>query len=163
MTAKSFATTPTIALFLILSVTGVFLLFHLAGPMVKILHEWLGLAFVLFALLHVLANWALMKRYLVGGKVALIVAMLVVATIFGLAPAPASDGGSPVRSLISQVKRAPLATVASLYGQEVTALIAQLQSQGYTVAGPESSLADLARRNGVAEEKILSLLAPPKK
>lgn len=163
MTAKNFSTTPTIALFLILSVTGTFLLFHVAGPTVKILHEWLGLAFVIFALLHVFANWALMKRYLVGGKAAMIVAMLVAATIFGLAPAPASDGGNPVRILISQVKRAPLSTVASLRGQEVTTMIAELQSQGLTVAGPESSLADLARSNGVAEDKLLPMIFPSKR
>ena len=160
MTAKNLATTPTIGLFIILAVTGFFLLFHLAGPNVKILHEWLGLAFVLFAFLHVFANWPLMKRYLAGRKAALIVLMLVAATAFAMAPAPASDGGSPVRSLISQVKRAPLATVAKLYRHEVAPVIAQLQSQGYTVAGPEISLADLARSNGVTEEKLLSLLSP---
>ena len=93
MTAKNFSTTPTIALFLIISVTGIFLLIHAGSPNLKTIHEWLGLVFVGCGLLHAFANWKLMKRYLGGMKGAAIGLMLISTVTYSLVAAPSDQAG----------------------------------------------------------------------
>ncbi|MDK9706558.1 MAG: DUF4405 domain-containing protein [Desulforhopalus sp.] len=159
MTVKNFSTTPTIGLFLIISVTGILLLFHVGGGNVKMLHEWLGIIFVVCGILHAVANWRLMKRYLGGMKAAVIAFMLVSAVTYSLVATPSDTGGSPIKSVITQVKKAPLSTLAGLYGQRTDRLVKKLEDNGLTVASVDASLEEIARQNKVAAEKIIVLIA----
>lgn len=159
MTAKNFSTTPTIALFLIIAITGILLLFHAGGGNVKMIHEWLGIIFVVCGILHAIANWKLMKRYLGGMKAAAIALMLVCAVTYSLVATPSDKGGSPIKSVITQVKKAPLSTLAGLYGQRTDQLVKQLQDNGLSVAGVDTSLEEIAKQNNIAAEKIIALIA----
>lgn len=159
MTAKNFSTTPTIALFLIISVTGIFLLIHAGSPNLKAIHEWLGLVFVGCGLLHAFANWKLMKRYLGGMKGAAIGLMLISAVTYSLVAAPSDQAGNPIKSVIFRVMKAPLSTIAILYGQETDTLVEQIQGKGYAIASIDNTLEDIARQNNIPAEKIIALIA----
>jgi len=158
MKAKTMSTTPVIALFMIISVTGVFLLLHIGSGGMKAIHEWLGLAFVAFGLLHARANWQLMKRYFAGLKGAAI-GLMIAATLGYSVLSPSSGHGGPDKAVFGQVMRAPLTTIALLYGQEVNSLAAQLQAKGYTVASVESSLEDIAAQNNTRAFEVMNALA----
>lgn len=159
MTAKNFSTTPTIALFMIISITGIFLLLHVGSPNIKILHEWLGAAFIACGILHVIANWKLMKRYLGGMKAAAIGMMLMSAVAYSQLAVPSNQEGSPIKSILMQVKKAPLATIADLYNQETDTLVEKLKNKGYTVAATDNTLDDIARQNNIPAEKVIALIA----
>lgn len=158
MTAKNISTTPTIALFLIISVTGIFLLLHIGGGNLKVLHEWLGLGFVVCGILHAIANWKLMKRYLGGMKAAAIGLMLIAAVTFSLVPPPSGQAKSPIKSVVAKVMQAPLATIAALYGLETERLVQKLRDKGYTITGVDSTLEEIARQNSSPIEKIITLI-----
>lgn len=155
---KQISTTPTIALFLIVSVTGIFLLFHMGSGNLKVIHEWLGLVFVVFGILHALANWPLLKRYFGGMKAVAIGLMVVAAVTFSVFPSTSSKGKNPMQSVIAQVKKAPLATIAILYGQETERVVQRLRDNGYTLANVDSTLEEIARQNNVPAEKIISVI-----
>lgn len=76
---KEFSTSLSALVFVVISVTGVMLYFHLFNSYTKKLHEIIGLGFVLFVLLHVSANWTLMKKYF---SKKIFYALLVVVVIF---------------------------------------------------------------------------------
>lgn len=158
MKAKTVSTTPVIALFMIISVTGVFLLLHVGSGSMKAIHEWLGLAFVVFGLLHAGANWQLMKRYL-GGLKGAVIGIMLAATLAYSVLSPSAENGKPDRAVLGQVMRAPLTTVALLYDQEVNSLAAQLQAKGYTVASFENSLEDIAAQNNTRAFDVMTALA----
>lgn len=163
MTAKNISTTPTIALFLIISVTGIFLLLHVGSPNLKTIHQWLGLVFVACGMLHAIANWKLMKRYLGGMKAAAIGLMLISAVTYSVVAVPTDKAGNPIKSIIMKVMKAPLSTIAILYGQETDALVKQLQAKGYTIASVDNTLEDIARQNKIPAEKIIALIATGQK
>lgn len=60
---KNYATPLTSLVFLVIAFSGVMLYFKIYESYVKELHEVLGLVFVAVAILHIIANWTLMKKY----------------------------------------------------------------------------------------------------
>lgn len=159
MTAKNFSSTPTIALFLIISVTGIFLLLHVGSANIKVIHEWLGIVFVVCGILHAIANRNLILQYLSGMKAAAIGLMLISVVTYSVVAAPSDQATNPIKSLIIKVMQAPLSTIAALYGQEAGSLVEQLQDKGFTIAGADSTLEDIARQNNIPAEKIIALIA----
>ena len=157
MTAKNVSTTAVIALFLIISISGVLLLLHSGGFGIKAIHQWLGLAFILFGLLHSAANWPLMKRYLIGIKGGVIV-LVTVATL-GLSSIGSTESQAPpIKAVFTTVLHAPLKNVALLYGEEPDVLVGQLRAQGFTVTGTDRSIEEIARENKVQPDQLLTLV-----
>jgi len=50
-------------LYIITSVTGICLFFHIHGKMIIVLHEWLGIIFVIISILHIMLNWKIFAAY----------------------------------------------------------------------------------------------------
>ncbi len=158
MIAKNLSTTPTIALFLILAATGILLLMHTGGGNVKMLHEWLGIAFIVFALLHSAANWPLMKRYL-GGAKAMIIATIVLASVTFSMVAPGKDHGiNPIKSTYRQVIQAPIDTLALLYALEPQNIVDRLQNAGYVVESLKMTPQEIARQSDVSADRVLAVI-----
>lgn len=154
---RNVSTPAVIALFLIISGSGVLLLLHAGGHGIKAIHEWLGLAFVVFGLLHSAANWPLMKRYLLGVKGAMI-AVAVIATL-GLSGLGSSESQAPpLKAIFSTMQQAPLTNIARLYDRQPEALADQLRAEGYAVADTSRSLETIARDNGTRADHLLALI-----
>ncbi|MGK9120968.1 DUF4405 domain-containing protein [Olivibacter jilunii] len=61
--------TPFITLvFLVVALSGLLMLFHLFDGYTEVMHESLGLVFVIFAIFHILVNWKSLKIHF-GKKV----------------------------------------------------------------------------------------------
>ena len=60
---KTAVTSFTAFLFLVVGITGILMFFHLFDDYTKVTHEILALAFVLFAIFHLIVNWKNLKRY----------------------------------------------------------------------------------------------------
>lgn len=50
-------------LFLIVGLSGILMFFHIFDEYTKVVHELLGLVFVIFSVLHIIVNWAGIKKY----------------------------------------------------------------------------------------------------
>ena len=156
MVSKKYATTPAIALFVIVSVTGLFLFFHLGGISAKVIHEWLGIGFIVAGSLHVIANWKPFLKYFSGIKGIAIGLLILIPTAFMLF-SPTS-GSSPTNAVVEKVLKSPLTKVASFYEKNPQEIIKALESQGYKISSLESSLLNIARENGKSPIQTLGII-----
>ncbi len=154
------ATPIVVAVFLVSATTGVLLFFHVGERLIKELHEWIGVAFVVAAGLHIARNGRALLGH--GRKPGLWIAVaLVLATAAAfIVPAlrePAGGGNDGVRKLIGAVQRTPLAQLAPLLDTTPAALVTRLETAGLTVAGTSASLADIAAASNRPPREVLDL------
>lgn len=154
------AVTPiAAAVFAVSATTGVLLFFHLGERVIKELHEWIGLAFVAAAILHITRNARALASY-ARRPTLWIAAALVLATaaafIVPALTAPQKEGGGS-RALASVVLRAPLDEVAPLLDTTPAALVERLGAAGLTVTSTSASLADLAAASGRSPREVLDI------
>ncbi|WP_432734547.1 DUF4405 domain-containing protein [Maridesulfovibrio sp. FT414] len=87
ITDRSFLSPVVAFTFVPVALTGILLLFHIRFPGIKDIHNWIGLAFVIFSSFHIAVNWKPLVGYLrkTTSKYALItaVALTVVCCIIG--------------------------------------------------------------------------------
>jgi hypothetical protein len=86
-------TAATITLFVILSVTGLMLLFKWDGGFVKEAHSWLGLVFVLTGVFHMVRHWPSIRHYARGRLLWVVAALTLIATAAFVVP-ELNNGGS---------------------------------------------------------------------
>jgi len=85
---RPWITPLVIGTFVLLSVTGVLMFFHLDTGMNKLAHQWLSWAILAAVGLHVLLNWPAFKRYL-GQQTALsVIGACMVALALSFLPMP---------------------------------------------------------------------------
>lgn len=148
------------AVFFVSAVTGVLLFFHVGERLIKELHEWIGVAFVAAAALHILRN----RRALAGHarKPTLWIAAglaLAAAAAFVVPGLSAPQGGNDgSRRLLQAVLGAPLEQVAPIVQTTPDALTGRLTAAGYTVAGPTTSLRDIARASNRSPQELATVL-----
>ncbi len=85
---RRYATVATIATFLVVGTTGMLLFLHVGDRYLRAAHEWLGIAFVVASVFHMVRNWkpfvVLMKQPRAKGAIVL---ALVVTALFMAAAA----------------------------------------------------------------------------
>ncbi len=155
------AATPIVAaVFLVSATTGVLLFFHLGERLIKELHEWMGVVFVVAALLHIVRNGRALLAH--GRKPALWIAgvlALAAAAVF-IVPelgAPAGGGNDGIRKLIGVVQRTPIVELAPLLATSPAELVARLEAAGLKVAGTSASIAEVATASDRPPREVLEL------
>lgn len=155
MSLRSWATPLTIGSFLLISVTGGMMFFHLETPLGKVAHEWLGWALVGAVAAHLWLNRRALSTYfkrpaalgIMGGAVIALVATFVV---------PLGESGSvPVRQVLGSLTHAPISTLAVLAGRQEAEVLAAL-SVTYPGVTAGQTLSDLS---GNTPEAAVGLLA----
>ena len=157
------STPATIALFVVVGVSGIMLLLKVGAGIVKEAHEWLGLAFVLVAFLHVLRHWQAMTRHFrtrLFWASSLIVAII---TIAFMEPSAGTGHGNPMFAVVGAVTTAPIEQAAPVLGSTPQELIAQLEGAGIKVESPRQSLQEIANRSNRHLPEIISLVMPKAK
>lgn len=144
---RRWATPLTIGAFLLMSVTGVLMFFHLPVGLTHVVHEWLSWLMVSAVVLHITLNWKVFSRYfqqklsvaIMGALAAVLVAALLV-------PGNGRSDNLPMQAARLLVE-APLNHVATLTGKTLEGLQAQLTSQGLQVDAQSTSLKAIADAN----------------
>lgn len=147
---RKHATAATSALFLVIGVSGVLLFFHLGEDLVKGLHEWLGLGFVVAAGLHVWRNFPAFGK-LMGKRAthaAFAVALLVAGGFMLSSGQEQGTGGNPMRQFVQVAENAPLTAVAPVLGVSEQELVRRLTESGVPVAATNVSLRQLSGQSG---------------
>ena len=97
----------TIGSFIVISLTGILMFFHINIGLVKLAHEWLSWVFVVAAICHAIVHWKLLLGYF-RNRAALAV-MVPILVLGGLSLIPAGGNGPthPLVQVMARLERAP--------------------------------------------------------
>lgn len=115
-----YATVATMATFTVVAVTGVLIFYHIGNRYLMGLHEWMGMAFVVAASLHLLRHAPSMTKLLAAARTrwALVLAVLV-AIAFIVAAALNPAPGKHLRRNAELPQDAPISAPAQTMGTDV--------------------------------------------
>ena len=148
----------TIGSFIVISLTGILMFFHINIGLVKLAHEWLSWVFVVAAICHAIVHWKLLLGYFRNrAALALMVPILVLG---GLSLIPAGGNGPthPLVQVMARLERAPLESVAKLGESDPSAVIQTLKASGIEVETPGQTIAEIAEKNGKRPMDVLLIL-----
>ncbi|MDD2451518.1 MAG: DUF4405 domain-containing protein [Sulfurovum sp.] len=155
-TKREMATSFTATLFLIMGSTGVMMYFHILDTFTKNMHEILGLAFVAVVVFHVFYNWNSMKRYF-SKKVFVSAVMITLVTAMGFIATTSSQGENPKKIMIEAVLASPIEDAVAILGSDMETVERKLKRYNLSFSH-ETSLMQLAKKNGVSPFKIVSII-----
>ena len=159
---QRYATPFTTGLFAVSLISGVALFFHLGSQYFHGMHEWLSMVLIVPFLLHVWKNWRPMSLYFKQGTfIVAMLASLAGALFFAFGEGGEGRGGSggpPPFAVFHAVAAKPLAQVAPLLDQTPEALTQALAARGFTVTGPDQTLADIAKASGKDDFELAAAL-----
>lgn len=155
-TKRELATSFTTFLFIVISVTGVLMFFHILDNFTKEIHEILGLAFVAVAGFHVIVNWKAMKNYF--NKKSFAFSALSVLVISSMFIFNAPTGESPKHQVFNKLFEGPLEKTLVFLGDDLTKSTNILLENGIKIEDAKS-LKDLARLNKISPFEIVSKLS----
>lgn len=145
------ATPYTTGLFLVSTVSGVALFFHLGSNLFHSMHEWLSMLLLVPVGLHVWKNWGALLTYLRRHTLLLPLLLSLAAGIaFAVPSLGSSSGGNPAFRLNNAATSAPL-----LHGSPA-ALQAKLQARGLQVASVNDSVKTIAAANHTDTMTVLA-------
>lgn len=155
------ATPLTTGLFIVSTVSGVALFFHLGSNLFHSMHEWLSMLLILPFALHLWKNWGAFAGYLRRKQLWLpLLLSLLAALAFAFAAASDSRGGNPAFKLSNVAMDAPISQLAPLLRSEPDALLARLRSKGLQVQSANDSVKAIAGSNHREPMAVLAVLLP---
>lgn len=157
MTLRSWATPLTIGAFLLISVTGVLMFFHLNTTLGKVAHEWLGWFLLIGVGAHLLLNWRALTTYFKRPAANAIMGAFVVVLLASFVPLSGTSGELPVREIIGRLNEAPIATLAVLAGKDAAAVLQTVQAT-YPDAAAHQTVTDLAGDDMAAGSALLTAI-----
>lgn len=155
---RHWATPLTIGTFLFTAVSGGLLFFHTGEGLVKEAHEWIGMAFIFGALLHVTSNWAPFKRYFTLSWPRAVMASVLAGSLVFTVATGHEEGGNPMIAAIKTLEKAPLSMVAQLQSRDADELHMLLETEGFQVADNNTSLQTIASDSGKSGRELIALL-----
>ena len=151
-----YATPFTVALFLVSTISGVALFFHLGSKYFHGMHEWLSMLLLLPVVFHIQRNWPGMKGYFKRKTIWVPMILSLVGGLAFVALAWNSPGRppSPAAKLLGAQS---IATLAPIMGTTPAGLEAKLAQKGY-VAAPTDTLEAVATKAGKPVDVIVGEL-----
>jgi hypothetical protein len=146
---RKYATQATLALSLVVGITGVMMFYRLFKAEVQGMHEWLGMGFVVVAILHALRHRRGLPHMLKQTRTQVLLGAAALAAAGFIVLAPPKQG-NPTRELVKLATQAPLAQLAPLVGATPEELAGRLG------ATPDLSLAAIAKAQGKEPMAVLA-------
>ncbi|SRR5690606_1231212 len=148
--------TPFISLvFLVVGTSGVFMFFHVFDGYTEVVHELLGVFFVICAVFHIMLNWKPLRMHFTKGvfvpaalAVALVSATIVVGQIFN----PKVD-----TIVIARITQAPIEDAFRALQVEVREASKRLEAKGITMEGA-ATIEEIWINNGADPEEVIDLI-----
>jgi 4-amino-4-deoxy-L-arabinose transferase-like glycosyltransferase len=145
---NKYTTAITATLFLVVAGSGVAMFFHVGKPVLSEMHEWLAVALVLAAGLHIYKNWAALKTYIRRRTIYAPLALSLVAAAAFIVPASLSERGDPGRTLMQAMQNARLVDVGKVLDLLPTELEAALKKDGFVIESSDARVSEIARASG---------------
>ncbi|RXJ59994.1 DUF4405 domain-containing protein [Candidatus Marinarcus aquaticus] len=154
---REWATSLTTVGFFVMGLTGIMLYFHIFNANVKLLHELLGLAFIIIVLGHVMVNWNAMKSYFNKRTFYTSVALMFIVTS-GFIVQSLNQPPSGKAIILTSIMKAPLQDVFKVLKVDESEAKKVLEAKGFVVESNEHSLEEFAQKNNTSGFNIISLL-----
>ena len=132
-----YATPFTIALFLVSTISGVALFFHLGSKYFHGMHEWLSMLLLLPVVFHTQKNWPGMKGYFKRKTIWMPTLLSLVGALVFVALAWNSPGRPPSPSA-KLLGAQSIAALAPIMGETPAGLEAKLAENGYQASGSDT-------------------------
>jgi Domain of unknown function (DUF4405) len=129
--------------FLLLTITGILMFFHLDSGLNKVAHEWLSWMLVVGVALHVGLNLPAFKRYLAQRTARWVVGVSVVVLAASFVRLPGSAAEPPFIAPAKALASAPLPVLAQVAGVSSEVIKQRLAGQRINVIHDQQSVADL--------------------
>lgn len=157
---KEISTSLTTLIFVVIALTGVMMFFHLFNGYTKKLHELIGLGFVVVAVLHVVSNWTLMKKYFT--KKIFIVSFLVVAVFSGVVSYTSHDSSKTnqkmaMKQIVQSTFTSPIEKTLAFYGIKIENAKKELQANNIKIEN-FTTINQVAKTNGVSPYTIFDII-----
>lgn len=148
----------TIASFIVISITGILMFFHINIGWIKFAHELISWVFVVAAFCHALVHWKLLVAYF-RNRFALAL-MLPVLIVGGSSLVSTTKGpsGHPMAQIISRLEQASLESVSQLIQRDPSDVRGKLKELGIMVESVDQTIAEIAERNGKKPIDLVFLL-----
>ena len=128
-TLRKWATPLTVGSFLIMSVTGIMMFYHLDSGLNKAVHEWASWAMIAGVSVHLLMNWRAFTTYSKRPLARAIMGLGALVLALSFVPVP-GGGGSPVDALLLAMDESDVETVIALSGRGLDQGLAMLAEAG---------------------------------
>ncbi len=153
---REIATSFTTLTFLVISISGVMMFFHVFEMQVKALHNILGLVFVIAGGVHVIMNWKSMKNYF-SKKVFISATIIVIIASTGLIFASSNQGNNPKMVLMQSMINAPIENSFQVLNIKYKEATKKLELQNIRILDNES-IDDIAKANKTSPFKIVAII-----
>lgn len=156
---RRYATPTTAVLSVVVAVTGVILFFHLAKEPAETIHEWLGMAFAMAAILHVVRHRGSFAQLLRQRHMLALMAATAVGVAAFVALVPPKPPGNPMVRVALAAQHAPIAQLAPAVGTSTERVLARLEQAGIK-AEPGDTVAILASTHRRNPADIFAVVLP---
>lgn len=162
---KKYVTPLSLIAFAFVGVSGLMMFFGLRNHTLNELHAWIGIAFVIIAILHIFRNDRAFTFMIRQKRSILLVAILgcigtaAIAMSFN-APAGHGSPGRAMALLTRQMASQPLEQIAPALGLTPDEMVTRLHAGGVRVANTRQTIAQLAPQAGMAPAQMFLLVLP---
>lgn len=157
MKVKREIVTPyLIFIFLIVALSGLFMFFHLLDDYTTVVHEFLGVTFAVFAILHIFVNWKSILNY--SHKRLLAVPSVVIIVIATALIIIGKLNGNLERELLVKLIQSPVAysfKVLQIDYQQAKAILSRYNIQ---VKSSQESIEQISANNHKSPEELIELI-----
>ncbi|MGN0020752.1 MAG: DUF4405 domain-containing protein [Sphingobacterium hotanense] len=148
--------TPFISLtFLVVGVSGVLMYFHLFDGYTEILHELLGLFFLICAVLHILLNWKALRIHFNRGVIMPAGIAIVVLSVLIISQQQFHPKVDTV--LLDRLVKAPIEDVFKALAVDSAEALVKLNAHGISADGAEC-LEEIWKNNNAEPEEVFDLI-----
>ncbi|UBM60806.1 DUF4405 domain-containing protein [Marinilongibacter aquaticus] len=144
------------AVFIVVALSGILMFFHLLDDYTNVVHEFLGLAFALFAILHIITNWRSVENYAKKKKVFLpgVIILCVSITLVVIGKAK----GNLERELLEQVVKSPVCYSFKALDIDYSRAENILGQHNVVMEDSLQSILEISVANKTSPEDILELI-----
>lgn len=148
--------TPFISLiFLVIGITGMLMFFHLFDGYTEVVHEFLGLFFVVCAVFHIILNWKALKIHFKRGV--FLPAALAVAVISALFIVQQHYHPKVDTIVLNRIVKAPVDDVFKALQVNSAEAVRRLEGYGISIEGAVT-LEDIWINNDADPEQVFDLI-----
>ena len=153
--SRSFITPLITIIFLVVALSGLLMFFHIFDGYTEVVHEILGVIFVVFSVLHVILNWKAFKIYF--KKRVFILSTIVVAVISILLVIQQQKSPKFDTILIERITNAPIEDVLKVLQVDSIVVVKRLEENGISfIEG--ASMEEIRINNKVSPKKLFDLI-----
>lgn len=153
--SRSFITPLITIIFLVVALSGLLMFFHIFDGYTEVVHEILGVVFVVFSVLHVILNWKALKIHF--KKRVFILSIIVVAVISILLVIQQQKSPKFDTILIERITNAPIEDVLKVLQVDSIVVVKRLEENGISfIEG--ASMEEIWINNKVSPKKLFDLI-----